>query len=267
MRGRKDIDTRNRGGQKAKTVDGRRHRPTTASGSSTCARSRTPSTAYVTLRTAVLKARFDHNVAMAALSQGDGHARRRQRPLLPGPPDARTQSRTMNGHDRSPAAVSLSSSAPSCWPRRPTPGRAPRRRRSSERPSTTPSPSSRTSRSPGREKRAQRLAALRAVADRAFDWGEMARSSLGAQWRSLDAPAAQPLRGGLQGGPRRPLHGRHRPLPGDGDRDRRRLVAAKVRDGGANDADHRQPRARPDRLPHAGEQRLRGWSSTSTSRG
>jgi phospholipid transport system substrate-binding protein len=39
----------------------------------------------------------------------------------------------------------------------------------------------------GREKRPQRIAALRAVADRAFNWGEMARSSLGAQWRSLDA--------------------------------------------------------------------------------
>src|SRR4051812_11695540 len=38
----------------------------------------------------------------------------------------------------------------------------------------------------GREKRSQRIAALRAVADRAFNWGEMARSSLGAHWRSLD---------------------------------------------------------------------------------
>src|SRR5438046_9670643 len=39
----------------------------------------------------------------------------------------------------------------------------------------------------GREKRPQRIAALRAVADRAFNWAEMARSSLRAQWRSLDA--------------------------------------------------------------------------------
>lgn len=38
----------------------------------------------------------------------------------------------------------------------------------------------------GREKRPQRIAALRAVADRAFSWAEMARSSLGAQWRGLD---------------------------------------------------------------------------------
>ena len=38
----------------------------------------------------------------------------------------------------------------------------------------------------GREKRPQRIAALRAVADRAFNWAEMARSSLGPQWRSLD---------------------------------------------------------------------------------
>jgi phospholipid transport system substrate-binding protein len=38
----------------------------------------------------------------------------------------------------------------------------------------------------GKERRPQRIATLRAVADRAFDWAEMARSSLGVQWRSLD---------------------------------------------------------------------------------
>ena len=38
----------------------------------------------------------------------------------------------------------------------------------------------------GRERRSQRIAALRAVADRAFDWAEMARGSLGVQWRTLD---------------------------------------------------------------------------------
>jgi phospholipid transport system substrate-binding protein len=39
----------------------------------------------------------------------------------------------------------------------------------------------------GKEQRARRIAALRQVADRVFDWGEMARSSLGVHWRSLDA--------------------------------------------------------------------------------
>jgi ABC-type transporter MlaC component len=34
--------------------------------------------------------------------------------------------------------------------------------------------------------RAERLAALRAVADRTFDWSEMARASLGAPWRTLE---------------------------------------------------------------------------------
>jgi ABC-type transporter MlaC component len=38
----------------------------------------------------------------------------------------------------------------------------------------------------GREKRPQRIAALRAVADRTFNWADMARSSLGTQWRSLN---------------------------------------------------------------------------------
>jgi phospholipid transport system substrate-binding protein len=37
-----------------------------------------------------------------------------------------------------------------------------------------------------RAHRAERLAALRVVADRTFDWSEMARSSLGAPWRTLD---------------------------------------------------------------------------------
>lgn len=39
----------------------------------------------------------------------------------------------------------------------------------------------------GLKKRPERIAALRRVADRAFDWPEMARSSLGAPWRALDA--------------------------------------------------------------------------------
>lgn len=38
----------------------------------------------------------------------------------------------------------------------------------------------------GREQRPRRIAALRQVADRVFDWAEMARSSLGVHWRSLD---------------------------------------------------------------------------------
>jgi len=39
----------------------------------------------------------------------------------------------------------------------------------------------------GKDRRADRLAALRVVADRTFDWAEMARASLGAPWRTLDA--------------------------------------------------------------------------------
>jgi phospholipid transport system substrate-binding protein len=38
----------------------------------------------------------------------------------------------------------------------------------------------------GRAQRGERIEALRQVADRVFDWSEMARSSLGAQWRNLD---------------------------------------------------------------------------------
>jgi phospholipid transport system substrate-binding protein len=38
-----------------------------------------------------------------------------------------------------------------------------------------------------KEHRAERIASLRRIADRTFDWSTMARSSLGAPWRSLDA--------------------------------------------------------------------------------
>jgi phospholipid transport system substrate-binding protein len=38
----------------------------------------------------------------------------------------------------------------------------------------------------GKERRARRIASLREIADRTFDWSEMARSSLGVQWRSLN---------------------------------------------------------------------------------
>ena len=37
----------------------------------------------------------------------------------------------------------------------------------------------------GRAQRQRRIAALRAIADRVFDWGAMARGSLGVHWRSL----------------------------------------------------------------------------------
>lgn len=39
----------------------------------------------------------------------------------------------------------------------------------------------------GASQRPKRIASLRRVADRVFDWPEMARSSLGVAWRSLDA--------------------------------------------------------------------------------
>ena len=39
----------------------------------------------------------------------------------------------------------------------------------------------------GKEKRGRRIAALRQIAERTFDWSEMAKSSLGVTWRSLDA--------------------------------------------------------------------------------
>jgi phospholipid transport system substrate-binding protein len=39
----------------------------------------------------------------------------------------------------------------------------------------------------GPRQRPKRIASLRVIADRVFDWAEMAKSSLGVQWRSLHA--------------------------------------------------------------------------------
>jgi len=38
----------------------------------------------------------------------------------------------------------------------------------------------------GKDRRPERIAQLRRIADRTFDWSELARSSLGVKWRSLD---------------------------------------------------------------------------------
>jgi outer membrane protein TolC len=50
--------------------------------------------AYVTLRTGLMKARFEHNVAMAALSKAAGTLDDDDDPFYLAPPDVRTQSRT-----------------------------------------------------------------------------------------------------------------------------------------------------------------------------
>ena len=52
--------------------------------------------AYVTLRTGLMKARFDHNVAMAALSKAAGTLDGDDDPFYLAPPDVRTQSRTQS---------------------------------------------------------------------------------------------------------------------------------------------------------------------------
>src|SRR4029077_8245133 len=39
----------------------------------------------------------------------------------------------------------------------------------------------------GKARRAERIGELRRIADRVFDWSEMAKSSLGVRWRSIDA--------------------------------------------------------------------------------
>jgi outer membrane protein len=155
--------------------------------------------AYVAIRTAVLKAHFEHNVAMAELSKatgtfdggrdmfylaapsGDhpGGANAEARPTVRvAMADLTKARRTFDGGrntfylaaapgdrpggDDAAAEATVRKSVDEAFAILKDPARA------------------------GSAHRAQRIAALRAVADHTFDWSAMARSSLGAQWRSLN---------------------------------------------------------------------------------
>ena len=140
--------------------------------------------AYVTLRTGLMKARFDHNVAMASLSKATGTLDGDSDLFYLAPPDARTQSEvhTMTARPRRLAvlvgALALAAAADA---------RAGAAQEAIIKKTIDAAFAVLKDKSlAGREKRPQRISALRAVADRAFNWAEMARSSLGAQWRSLD---------------------------------------------------------------------------------
>jgi ABC-type transporter MlaC component/outer membrane protein TolC len=112
--------------------------------------------AYVAIRTAILKAHFEHNVAMAELSRatgtfdGDGNVF-----YLASAPGERASGESAE------AEATVRKSVDEAFAILKNPARA------------------------GSAHRGQRIAALRGVADRTFDWSAMARSSLGAQWRSL----------------------------------------------------------------------------------
>jgi ABC-type transporter MlaC component len=113
--------------------------------------------AYVSLRTSLLKAYYEHNVAMAALSKATG--------TLDGDSDlfylaAVTEAPSGGGSAEAQATVRKSIDEALAILRDKSLAGPARRR--------------------------QRVAALKAVADRTFDWSAMARSSLGAPWRNFN---------------------------------------------------------------------------------
>jgi ABC-type transporter MlaC component/outer membrane protein TolC len=113
--------------------------------------------AYVELRTAMLKAYFEHNVAMAELGKATG--------TLDGDSHvfylAAATSDHAGGGENAAAEATVRKGVDEAFAILKDPARS------------------------GSGHRAQRIAALRGVADRTFDWSAMARSSLGAQWRSF----------------------------------------------------------------------------------
>ena len=147
--------------------------------------------AYVTLRTALLEARFNHNVAMASLNKATGTLDRESKLFYMAPPTSAPEagaaaSPPFPGRHTAPAHLELAK----------TVGRsllveASTRSGDKDAEETIRETveaafavlKDRALAAHGR--RHERIAALRAIADRVFDWSEMARSSLGVRWRSL----------------------------------------------------------------------------------
>ncbi len=144
-------------------------------------------TAYVALRTALMKSAFDHNVAMAALSKATGTldgASDLFYMAAPAPGDTTNhvdriifdepRGRTMLATLRlaSAGGVVGQEGEPQVIIRKTVDDAFAVLKDKSLA---------------GKQQRPKRIAALRTVADRVFDWGEMAKSSLGVQWRTLHA--------------------------------------------------------------------------------
>ena len=149
-------------------------------------------TAYVELKLALMKAGFDHNVAMAALSKATGTLDGGSElfymaPPVPAPargenpepsepatfeaPGGRTVLASLRLARASEGAVGQVGDPQTIIRKTVDDAFAVLKDKSLATPRMRP----------------KRIAALRTIADRVFDWAEMAKSSLGVQWRSLHA--------------------------------------------------------------------------------
>ncbi len=150
--------------------------------------------AYVTLRNALLRARFDHNVAMAALNKATGTLDGGSELfyLAPPPPPSATGKEAGAAAGRLPSLRNLG----------PADARAPAQLHlAAATGASADKDAEATIRQTidaafavlkdkelaSRARRHERIAALRAIADKVFDWSEMARGSVGVQWRTLPA--------------------------------------------------------------------------------
>jgi len=143
-------------------------------------------TAYVALRTAVMKSEFDHNVAMAALSKATGTLDRGSQLFYMAPPaPAHGENRepseplAFEGYRMMLASLKLARTSEGPVGQEGEP-QAIIRKTVDDAFAVLKDKSLATPR-----QRPRRIGALRTIADRVFDWAEMAKSSLGVQWRSL----------------------------------------------------------------------------------
>jgi phospholipid transport system substrate-binding protein len=149
-------------------------------------------TAYVALRTALMKAAFDHNVAMAALAKATGTLDGESDLFYMAPPtpapahgevrDPKEPRLVEMPRERMVLAGLRLASAPG-GPVGQEGEPQPIIRKTVDDAFAVLKDKSLA----GPRQRPKRIASLRVIADRVFDWAEMAKSSLGVQWRSLHA--------------------------------------------------------------------------------
>lgn len=143
--------------------------------------------AYTTLRTQLLRARFDHNVAMASLNKATGTLDGESELFYLAPPRASGADKGAGSEEPRVRSLRLAAAVAPAHLQLAAPNQsvdheaeATIRRTVDEAFAVLKDPALAK-----RGRRDDRIAALKEIADRVFDWSEMARGSLGVQWRHL----------------------------------------------------------------------------------
>jgi len=142
--------------------------------------------AYTTIRTALLRARFDHNVAMASLNKATGTLDGESQLFYLAPPTSGGDKGAGNEEPHTRNLPPVRAGAPGHLQLAATDEGAGHDAEVTIRQTVDEAFAVLKDRSLAtRARRDERIAALRTIADRVFDWSEMARGSLGVQWRNL----------------------------------------------------------------------------------